>query len=224
MKTAILMALSAAAAVWCQAGTAVAEDRVVIGQPSIFWHNGQWQTYKAGLWTPYGQTPAVSVQAIVAVGTTPHGDPSDGRVSARPWRHRRRVLAALAGAGEGGQPTSLSNEPIGSIGQTTIGIGQPTIGIGQPTIGIGQPTIGIGQPTIGIGQPTIGIGQPTIGIGQPDTGLGRPNAGFGRANGLGPAAAGLGQLTIGIGRPAAEVGTPAPRQPPDRGAHHPGPR
>jgi hypothetical protein len=55
MKTQIFTLLVVVASLHCPADAPLAETRVVIGQPSIFWHNGEWQTYNDGVWTPYGQ-------------------------------------------------------------------------------------------------------------------------------------------------------------------------
>jgi hypothetical protein len=198
MKTDILMALVAAGGFCCPIGTLAAEERVVIGQPTVFWHNGEWQTYKNGVWTPYGKAPALSSQTpsgqpnSLGAGTDQDTARSDAQRVVHHAHRNKGGSMAHHNAADTGQSTSSPGEPNDGIGQTTlgmgqttIGIGQPTVGIGQTTIGIGQPTIGIGQPTIGIGQPTIGIGQTTIGIGQPNSGLGNPNSGLGQPNGIG---------------------------------------
>src|SRR5262252_11007662 len=41
---------------------------VAVGQPSIFWRNGEWQTYKDGRWVPYFESQrqeAAARQAMV---------------------------------------------------------------------------------------------------------------------------------------------------------------
>lgn len=148
----------------------------IIGQPSIFWREGEWQVYKDGHWIPYAESkarpasaPAQAETLEVPVATpTPLTDTNsypyyyDGGYSyAVPlWGgfrgHRHGLHRKI---GQTHTPQNLNNRSIGNIGRTTIGIGQPTIGIGQPTIGIGQPTIGIGQPTIRIGPQSGIVGQ-----------------------------------------------------------------
>src|SRR5260370_23097422 len=59
MKTGIFTLLVIVASLDCWANPPLGEASVVIGQPSIFWHNGQWQTYHDGVWTPYG-TPVTN--------------------------------------------------------------------------------------------------------------------------------------------------------------------
>lgn len=161
-------------------------NAVFIGQPSIFWRNSEWQTYKDGIWTPYGKTPDTKIErgnqedatgrTILSDGNPPHQEafpashgPGGGE---RPFDHRR--------------DDATGNNPTMGLGQPNIGIGQTTIGIGQPNVSIGQRTIGIGRPNGGMGQPN-GIGQTTIGIGQQSSGMGQPND--------------LGKTTIDIGKP-----------------------
>lgn len=152
---------------------AVQPDQVIIGQPTIFWHNGEWQTYKDGVWTPYHRRKAAPEH--------PKAAPQAKARRQKAWRSA--TITPTAGIGQ--NPTTIGQQP-GGLGQPTIGIGHTTIGIGQPNAGIGQPTIGIGRPNAGIGRPNIavgrpqGIGQPTIGIGQPSTDIGPPNFGVGR--------------------------------------------
>ena len=155
MKTKIFVLLVVAASLQCRADP-LGENRVVIGQPSIFWHNGEWQTYKEGVWKPYGK-PASNA---FSQAPSKEGAVHQGGVVRRDERER----SARASRGS-----------ITGIGSTTIGIGQPN-GIGQSTVGIGKPNVGIGRNNTGIGQPNIGIGQPN-GIGQTTIGIGKP-AGF----------------------------------------------
>jgi len=177
------------------------EARVVIGQPGIFWHNGQWQTYNDGVWAPYGKpmsnrlTQPRSKEDAADSGPG-IGDPGidSGAVVRESETRRRGSDAGIGTTTIGvGQPNDIGQSTSG-IGELNVGIGQSTIGLGQPNDGIGQTTIGIGQPTIGIGQPTIGIGQPAIGIGQPTIGIGQPNT--------------IDQTTLGIGA-ARELYQPA---------------
>jgi len=189
MKLRILILVAALAGVHSRAADASRiEAPVVIGQPSIFWHNGQWQTWKDGVWTPYGQEPAEpgEGESQVARGNTPNNN-GTARLEIEGGKiHRLHDRADLGKRRRGTD-----------IGRATGALGQPNIAIGRTTIGIGQPTIGIGQPTIGIGQPTIGIGQPTIGIGQ-------PNAGVGQRNGIGQTTVGIGKQTPVIGRQGSQ--------------------
>jgi hypothetical protein len=145
-----------------------------IGQPSIFWHEGQWQTWNNGVWTPYGQKQKT--------GPAPVGKLTEATV--QPSGRGRGIDKSTIGMG---QPNTAIGKPMWGIGQPTIGVGQPSGGLGQPTIGIGQPAPGIGRSTVAIGQPTTGIGQPAIGIGKPTIGIGRPTIGMGKP-------------TIGIGK------------------------
>jgi len=180
MKAEIFTLLVVVASLHCCADPPLGEARVVIGQPSIFWHNGQWQTYNDGVWTPYGKV--VSNRSV---------QPRDNEDAA----HSGPTIQDLGVARRAALRKS-ANLRRGSdgIGTTTIGvgqsnaIGQSTSGIGQPNAGIGQPN-GIGKATIGIGKPNVSIGRSTISIGQPNIGIGRPNA--------------IGQTTIGIGKPAS---------------------
>jgi hypothetical protein len=159
-----------------------------VGQPSVFWIDGEWQTWNNGAWRPYGQKPAIR---------SDKPDHERGGYSNQPARIRP-MHRATTGKSDGLHPTR--NSAPGSaqslpIGAPNLAIGKPNVAIGQPTIGIGLPMIGLGQPTIGIGQSTIGIGQTTIGIGQPMTGFGQTTIGIGQPT------IGLGQPTIGIGQP-----------------------
>lgn len=186
-------------------------------QPSIFWHNNQWETYENGQWVPY-RDPAYNktvVEAEPEETVMPQEPPPPDMVDTniyyptygwgfigapalyppRHFHHTKRQVRAE------------HRRPETSIGRPNVGIGQPNGGIGQPTIGIGRPNTGIGQPTTGIGRPNTGIGQPTIGIGQPNAGIGQPNAGIGRPTiGIGQPNTGVGQPNVGVGQPNASVG------------------
>jgi hypothetical protein len=186
-------------------------------QPSIFWHNNQWETYENGEWVPYRGSannnpvePEPEPEVIAEEPQTP--DMVDTNIYVPPYGwgfigapvfnhpHRRHVRPHVR---------MEHRRPQTGIGRPNAGIGQPNVGIGRPTIGIGKPNVGMGQPTIGIGKPNAGIGQPTIGIGQPNGGIGRPNAGVGQATiGIGQPNAGVGQQTIGVGQPNVGVGQP----------------
>jgi hypothetical protein len=179
-----------------------------VTQPSIFWRNGEWQTFHNGEWRPYrgekAETESGAMEGTHQAGTTHQTGSAVGRAGSEKRsmaNHHTKTAAAL------------STKTVGNIGQRTIGIGQNTIAIGENNTGIGQRTIGIGQNTIGIGenntsigQTTIGMGQNTIAIGQNNTsigqrtiGIGQPNSGFGERNGMG-------QTTIGIGQPMGGMG------------------
>ena len=186
-------------------------------QPSIFWHNNQWETYENGQWVPYRGSannapvePEPEPVVVAEEPVTPDMVDTNIYVPAYGWGfigapalnhpHRRHVRPRVR---------IEHRRPAASIGQPNAGIGHPNVGIGQTTIGIGKPNGGIGQPTIGIGQPNAGIGQTTIGIGQPNAGVGRPNAGVGQTTiGIGQPNAGVGQSTIGVGQPNVGVGQP----------------
>jgi hypothetical protein len=171
MKTAILTLLVSAVSFYCWADPPLSDSRVLLGQPSIFWHQGQWQTWKDGVWTPYGQSAADPAQTLHPETHSQPASATDGRIDrAQAGRttghtaHGRRGLRRGRPAAGIGQATGQSGEPNLGIGQTTIGIGQQNLGIGQSS-GIGQTTIGIGQPNAGLGKPNS-IGQTTIGIGK----------------------------------------------------------
>lgn len=177
----------------CRADLQGGETSVAVGQPSIFWHNGEWQTYNDGVWTPYCKP----LSNRVSQSRTKEGA-ADSR-SQRGDRGvvRRSTLAKSSNpsaAGIGATTIGIG-QPNGGIGQSTGGIGKPNVGIGRTTIGIGQPNVAIGQPNA-IGQTTIGIGKPNTSIGQNTTGIGRPNIAIGQPNSIG-------QTTIGIGKPSA---------------------
>lgn len=156
---------------------AASTNVVVIGQPSIFWRNAEWQTYKDGVWTPYGQPPNTKIDRGNQENATGILILSDGTPL---------YLETFSGRGQGpdGGDRHFDHHPDGVPNDdSTTWLGQPNIGIGQTTIGIGQPNVAIGQPN-GIGQTTIGIGQQTSGLGQPN---------------------GMGKTTIDIGKPAGGI-------------------
>jgi hypothetical protein len=198
-------------------------------QPSIFWHDNQWETYENGQWVPYRGSannnpvePEPEPDVIPEEPQTP--DMVDTNIYVPPYGwgfigapafnhpHRRHVrphvrIEHRRPATSIGQPNAGIGKPTIGIGRPNAGIGQPTIGIGRPNAGVGQPTIGIGQPNGGIGRPNAGMGQPTIGIAQPNTGVGQPTIGIGQPN------AGVGQPNAGVGRPTIGIGQPMSGQP-----------
>ncbi len=149
---------------FCCHGQSPAESTpIVISQPNIFWHNGEWQTYKNGVWTPYHRTVSSQTGAQargfgdgVVVGNEDEGSrlgESQGSRMTPARRHierTRRAASQIANA-DGAGAASVSPQLATAQGN------QPNIGIGQNTIGIGQRN-GIGQTTIGIGQPNTGVG------------------------------------------------------------------
>lgn len=173
----------------CGGAEAAASTNVVfIGQPSIFWRNGEWQTYKDGVWTPYGKTPDTKIDPGNQENGTGILILSDGTpVYLEPFPRRGHEPGGGERHFDHQRDDATGKDPTMGLGQPNIGIGQTTIGIGQPNVSIGQGTIGIGRPNAGMGQPN-GIGQTTIGIGQQTSGLGQPND--------------LGKTTIDIGKPA----------------------
>jgi hypothetical protein len=213
MKTAVFLILILSISPWCRAAS---DQNTSVGQPSVFWIDGQWQTWNHGAWTSYGQKPTTKIEKPARDRRTAA---ENADKASDPTRIRRAPKMALAKPGSvqsgldseatPGQQGLPPGPPNLAIGQPNLAIGQPTIGIGQPTIGIGQPTIGIGQPTIGIGQSTTAIGQTTIGIGQPAPGIGQTTIGIGQPTiGIGQPTIGIGQPTIGIGQPTIGIGKP----------------
>lgn len=185
MKIRLLVMLVAAGTAWSGASALAGEASEPIGQPSIFWHNGEWQTYKNGVWTPYtrsanpSETGSGANRPETAVGgAKPSPDNSQGAAASSGAIGERNVQMGQPTIGIGRNNTGLSQNPIG-IGGNNTGIGPNNMGIGQNNTGIGRTTIGIGQNNGGIGQTTIGIGKPTIGIGERN---------------------GMGETTIGIGK------------------------
>jgi hypothetical protein len=193
MKAKIFTLLVVVASFYCRADAPLAHAPVVIGQPSIFWHNGEWQTYNDGVWAPYGKPGTNRLAEPRSKQGTAYSGPGIGDfgVASRAERGKSASLKHESNVGIG-KPTILLGQPNG-IGQGTGGMGHPNVGIGRSTIGIGQPNMGLGQPN-GIGQTTTGIGKPNVGIGRSTTGIGQSNVGIGQPNGIG-------QTTIGIGKP-----------------------
>jgi hypothetical protein len=166
MKTKIFSLLVVVASLHCRADSRLAQTNVFIGQPSIFWLNGQWQTYNDGVWTPYGQPvsshPARPHSKEGKADSGPGiGDPGIVRDAGR---RKSTGLSGESNARTG--PTTIGISQSNGIGQSTGGIGKPNVGIGRNAIGIGKPSLSIGGSTNGIGQPN-GISQTTIGIGKP---------------------------------------------------------
>jgi hypothetical protein len=166
------------------------DTRVIIGQPSVFWHNGEWQTCKEGVWTPYGKPELNHFSEMEKKGNSGFDPLRPAIVRAT---RRERSLNSENQTNDGIGQTTIGIGQRNGIGQSAGGLGQPNVRIGRTTIGIGQPNFGIGRPN-GIGQTTIGIGKPTVAIGENNTGMGKPNVGLGQPNGIG-------QTTIGIGKP-----------------------
>jgi hypothetical protein len=195
-------------------------------QPSIFWHNNQWQTYENGEWVTYrgSANNNVAIESEPEQTVIPEEPQTPDMVDTNiyyptygwgfigapalypPHRfhHTRKHVRPEHRKPEAsiGQPNTGISQPNVGVGQTAIGIGRPNTGIVQPTVGIGKPHAGIGQPRIGIGQPNGGIGRPNAGMGQPTIGIGQPNAGLGQPNvSVGQPNSGVGRTTIGIGQP-----------------------
>jgi hypothetical protein len=176
MKVEWIAALVVGAAVCCRAAEADTDTPVAIGQPTVFWHNGQWQTYKDGVWRPYHdekrqeEEPVAMQPEMAPEQVPPPEEPGmyppyfvDGIYVGGGGHNRRRHHRPRP------TPYGQAGQPVGGLGQTTIGIGPQQPGLGQTTIGIGPQTPGIGQTTIGMGPQQPGLGQTTIGIGQPAT-------------------------------------------------------
>jgi len=195
MKAKIFTLLVVVTSFYCRADAPLAHAPVAIGQPSIFWHNGEWQTYKDGVWTSYGKPVTNRFAETRSKEGTAHSGPGRGDFGVASRAAAQGKPASLRGESNVGigKTTIVLGQPNG-IGQVTGGMGHPNVGIGRNNIAIGQPNVGIGQPN-GIGQTTIGIGKPNVGIGRNTTGIGQSNVGIGQPNGIG-------QTTIGIGKPA----------------------
>jgi hypothetical protein len=224
MNRTILVSLVFVANVWYSADGSSSGTSAAIGQPSIFWHNNEWETYHDGVWVPYGQSVT---NAMNARDTTVTEGSGGGQSTDVIGRRRGRMARVRREPREQNHVSEGQETPRAGIGQPNTGIGQPNIGIGQPNTGIGQPNIGIGQPNTGIGQPNVGIGQTPTGIGKPNVGLGQTPTGIGRPNiGIGKPPVGVGQPPTGIGKPNIEIGqTRAGVGKPnvgDPGAHHGG--
>jgi len=192
MKTEIFTLLFVVASLHCRADSPPTKADVVIGQPSIFWHNGEWQTYNDGVWTPYGQRVLGQPARPPNAGGRVYSSPATFRIARKAGLEKSANLKGNSNAGIG-RTTIGIGQPNG-IGQNNGGMGQPNVGIGRTTIGIGQSNAGIGQPN-GIGQTTAGVGKPNVNIGRNTTGMGQPNIGIGQPNSIG-------QTTIGIGKQA----------------------
>jgi len=192
-----------------------ASPYTITGQPSIFWRDGQWQVFQDGQWVPYFSENKESVSAAEPAIPEPVAAPEPEAVATNDYviNYGWGYGVPLFGRSHDRHPEKFRHlrdrkhehrpdqpQPIGGLGQTTIGIGRQSGGLGQTTIGIGQRN-GLGQPTIGIGQQSGGLGQRTIGMGQPNFTVGQRNAAIGRQN------AGLGQTTIGIGQPNGAIGS-----------------
>ena len=222
MNRSLLTLLLLAAALSWRVEAQEGDNGASLGQPAIFWHDRQWETFQDGRWFPY-RAPAQDFdvsepEAIAPPEPEPEiTQPNDffpgyywgfGFSNAGFHRPHERIRHARLKREQSG---GAFGRPNVQIGRTTIGIGQPNVAIGQPTIGIGQPNTGLGQTTIGIGQPNFGIGQPNFSIGPPNLALGKPTIGIGRRTttigqptiGIGQPTIGLGRTTIGIGRPMA---------------------
>ena len=209
MKRTVVIGLIFAASV-CGWAADPAASSVAIGQPSVFWHDNQWETYHDGVWVPYGQSVTNAMTGPDAVAPAGVADTPPAGPNGRRRGHFARVPSGYGRLNDtGGTPGAPTGQPHVGIGQYNLGMGQPSIGIGQPNVGVGQPNIGIGQPNIGVGQPNIGIGQPNIGVGQPNLGVGKPNIGVGQPNiGVGKPNIGVGQPNIGVGKPNIGTGKP----------------
>jgi hypothetical protein len=196
------------------------DNGAFVGQPAIFWHDRQWQTFQDGRWFPYRASArdfdVAESEAMAAPEPEPEiPQPNDfipgyysgfGFSNAGLHRRHEKIRHARVKRVQSGDAFGRPNV---ELGQRTIGIGRPNVAIGQTTIGLGQPNTGLGQTTIGIGQPNFGLGQPNFSIGPPNLALGKPTIGIGRRNtaigqttiGIGQPVIGLGRTTIGIGRP-----------------------
>jgi len=240
MKIEWIASLVVGAAVFCRTEEANADPPVPIGQPTVFWHNGEWQTYKDGVWSPYHDENR-RVEAPAATEPAPEMAPEQGDAPEEPImypyygggivnsgrfhrRHRHRPRPTPYA-----QVPDPSGLPTVGIGQTTIGIGPQQPGLGQTTIGMGPQQPGLGQTTIGIGPQQPGIGQTTIGMGPQQPGLGQTTIGIGpqppgigqTTIGVGPQQPGIGQTTIGIGQPNTTSAGKASTKPSNSGAGKP---
>jgi len=140
-KTSLSLALVAAVLFVC--GQARAYDTV--GQPSVFWRDGEWQVYKDGHWIAYADTKVqpqmqpAEPERIIVPAPAPEAPMADTNgyyydggygyglplVENTGHRHsgHHRIHRAQA-------PQNLNDRAIGNIGRTTIGIGQQSGGIG----------------------------------------------------------------------------------------------
>jgi hypothetical protein len=203
MKTRVTLLLVMAGGLCCwSADTSRSGAPVFIGQPTVYWVNGEWQTWKDGVWTPYGQKADQSGRTAgesISRGEHDHGDVRPQNTQSRRGRHQNYPGGDNGSAGaETGRSYDRADQPNIAIGETTIRMGRPNVAIGQPN-GIGQPNAGLGQQNTSIGQTTIGSGQQNEGMGQPNgmgrttIGIGRPNTGIGQPHGIGQPAIGIGK-------------------------------
>lgn len=179
MKIEFVALLIMGAALACGAQEADSDNRIVIGQPTVFWHNGEWQTYRDGIWEPY-HDPARSAAAEAeaepepmpeAAGAAENGVPYSPYVivGGGPWggryhgfhhRPRRngrppaRPVQPIGPANTAIGPANHHISPVGhAIGPTPIGIGQTPVGVRPPRAGSNPPSLSSGQTTIGGGRP-----------------------------------------------------------------------
>ena len=160
MKT-LFSLLLLAASLHCYGEGTNKQRCALIGQPSIFWRNNEWQTFQNGKWAPYFKSQNNDLTRQSDLGPTPGSEIAPPNIGI--GRPNGQIGERTIGIG---RPNVQMGQPNAQIGKTTIGIGRPNVQMGQNTIRIGQPNT-IGQTTIGIGQPNVAIGQPTIGIGKP---------------------------------------------------------
>ena len=178
-------------------GAKAANSYAPILQPTIFWHDNQWETYENGQWVPYhdpanyntAMEPEPAEVVLPEEPQPPETVDSSGFVPSYGWGfigapafyrpHHHRLAHTRP---EHRRPTNVAGRHNAGTGRTTIGMGRPNVGIGQTTIGIGQANAGIGHRNAGIGQTTIGIGQPNVGIGQNNAGIGQTTIGIGQPN------------------------------------------
>jgi hypothetical protein len=195
-KFILLMVTTGSFAGWA-ADSPLSEAPVAIGQPTVFWVNNQWQTWKNDNWVPYGRDVAPreprSSEADSSQEPLNGSTPAFHRQGRRDKSHDNGVVRKNGLDGALGQPDVQTDQPNIAIGHGNIGIGQPSMAMGPPNVAIGQPH-GVGGPDVAIGTPNAGIGQTTIGIGQANPGIGK--------------ASGIGQTTIGIGQPNTGLGEP----------------
>ncbi len=231
MKSLLIFLMLLTATLLCH-GEGTRPYALIVGQPSIFWRDGEWQIYQDGQWVPYSSENKESTSITEQASPEPvspsepemietngyvtdhgwgYGVPVFGRTHRHhrekfPHRRNRKDEDRLSRGGGLGQTTIGIGRQSGGLGQPTIGIGQRN-GLGQPTIGIGQQNGGLGQTTIGIGEANFRIGQRNVAIGQPNGQLGQPTIDIGQPIGaIGQTTIGIGQPTIGIGRQMGGIG------------------
>ena len=188
-----------------------ANPYTITGQPSIFWRNGEWQTFQGSQWIPYSAPRQVEVATEPEMAIEPlYPQPENIQTNDYPdyyWGYGYPYGFRLHGhhlnkrvRNNNRKDDPFFKQPNAGLGSTTIGIGQPNGGIGQATIGIGQQSGGIGQTTIGIGQPTFTARAKITALGQPGTRPGHTRPESGQAN------AGTGQITTGAGQRTVATG------------------